>query len=456
MPLQPWHIEKLDEEFTSSKAEHVQTLEDYLRLEDRLFAQLDAKVYSRSEAGPEHQIDRYSAGSAADPRKHSPDWNRSFELAAEQPRGGVLLLHGMSDSPYSLRAIGEALNERGYHVLGIRLPGHGTAPSGLRFISRQDLAAAVRLGMKHLLTKVDGNSVHVIGYSTGAALALEYSLDALEGKVEPVPASLILISPAIGVSAGGGLASFKDSLSNLPGLSRLAYLSIQHEFDPYKYNSFATNAGDVVHGLTQSVARRISDRAQTSPDAVLPPTLLFKSTVDATVSTAAVVDRLLKHLKPDRHELVLFDVNRFAVIASRLLIDDPAPLTDRVMRDETLPFSVTLVTNKNAETREVARKSKAPFSNDVTESRPLELSWPSGVVSLSHLALPIPPDDPLYGRHPPESADTLFLGQMALQGERGLLRIPADWFFRLRHNPFYSYLQERALGWVDDANDPQN
>ena len=31
---------------------------------------------------------------------------RSLELSAEAPAGGVLLLHGMSDSPYSLRAPG--------------------------------------------------------------------------------------------------------------------------------------------------------------------------------------------------------------------------------------------------------------------------------------------------------------------------------------------------------------
>ena len=326
MPLQPWHTERLDEEFTRSKADEVQSFDDYLQLEDRLFDQLDEKIYSQTGTGSEYQIDRYSSGSAADPREQSPDWNRSFELTAEQPRGAVLLLHGMSDSPYSLRALGQAFNERGYHVLGMRLPGHGTAPSGLRFIRRYDMAAAVRVAMKHLNEKVNGKPVHIVGYSNGAALAVEFALDALEGKTQPLPASLTLISPAVGVHPAGAFAGAKNALSNLPGLSGLAFLSIQQEFDPYKYNSFATNAGAVVHDLTRSVARRIADRAGTDPDIALPPVLVFKSTVDATVSTDAVIDRLLKRLRPDRHELVLFDVNRFAVIASRLLIDDPAAI----------------------------------------------------------------------------------------------------------------------------------
>ncbi len=308
------------------------------------------KSTRKQKPGPSIRLDRYSTGSAADPRKNPPDWNRSFELKADNPRGGVLLIHGMSDSPYALRTLGKALNQQGYWIVGIRMPGHGTAPSGLRHISRHDMAAAVRIGMSHLDKKVNGKPVHIIGYSTGAPLALEFALDALEEKSAPVPGSLVLISPAIGIHPIAGLASFKDWLSNIPGLDDMAYTQIQPEFDPYKYNSFATNAADVVHGLTRSVASRVEQRANANPDVVLPPVLVLKSTVDATVTTDAVVDNLLEHLNPHRHELVLFDINRYAV-SYRMLVDDPAPLTDRVMDDDKLPFSVTLVTNEYPDTR---------------------------------------------------------------------------------------------------------
>jgi alpha-beta hydrolase superfamily lysophospholipase len=450
-PLKPWHTEKLNEEFTEDKSDEVQSFDDYLQLEDRLFKQLDDEVYAQTKTGPEYQLERYSTGSAADPRKRPPDWNRSFELKADNPRGGVLLIHGMSDSPYSLRTLGKALNQRGYWVIGMRMPGHGTAPSGLRFISRQDMAAAVRIGMSHLDKKVNGKPVHMVGYSTGAPLAIEFALDALEGKSAPVPGSLILISPAIGIHPSAGLASFKDWLSNIPGLDGLAYTQIQPEFDPYKYNSFATNAADVVHGLTRSVANRVEQRADTNPDVMLPPVLVFKSTVDATVTTDAVVDNLLEHLHPHRHELVLFDINRYAV-SYRMLVDDPAPLTDRVMDDDKLPFTVTLVTNESPDTTNVISKYKNPFSADASHTRQLGLSWPVGVISLSHVALPISPDDPIYGQRPPNSEEFLFLGQLAIQGERGLLTIPSDWMFRLRYNPFYDYLENRMLDWVDNAN----
>ena len=97
-PLQPWHSEKLTEEFTEDKAEQVKSFADYLQLEDRLFKELDEKVYAQTETGPEFRLDRYSAGSAVDPRNQTPDWNHSFELTTDNPGGAILLLHGMSES----------------------------------------------------------------------------------------------------------------------------------------------------------------------------------------------------------------------------------------------------------------------------------------------------------------------------------------------------------------------
>jgi hypothetical protein len=46
----------------------------------------------------------------------------------------------------------------------------------------------------------------------------------------------------------------------------------------------------------------------------------------------------------------------------------------------------------------------------------------------------------------------VFLGHVAIQGERGLFRLSADWLIRLRNNPFYDYLERRAVGWVEGNN----
>ena len=446
--LEPWHSETLKSEFTAKKAQ-ANSFEEYVALEGRLFRELDHAVYGRTPTGSSSELLRYSRGSAADPAGMTPNWNRSFELEAENPRGGILLLHGMSDSPYSLRALGERLNGQGYHVLGLRLPGHGTAPSGLTSLHWHDMRAAMRLSVARIAHRVGDGPIHLVGYSTGAALAVDYALDAESDGALRDPASLVLISPALGVSPAAALARWKLVIGKLPGLGRLEWLQIDPEFDPYKYNSFATNAGDQVHRLTRRVARRMAARDKDA--APFPPTLVFKSTVDATVSTEAVVNRFLNYLSPNRHELVLFDINR-AAIKSPLLVDDPGPQTRRLMEDQTLPFAVTLITNASPDSSQVESRHKPPYSSDVTATSPLERGWPIGVISLSHVALPFPPDDPLYGERPPGNTDSLFLGQLAVRGERGLLKISSDWLLRLRHNPFYDYLEDMALGWIDETS----
>jgi len=184
---------------------------------------------------------------------------------------------------------------------------------------------------------------------------------------------------------------------------------------------------------------------------VLPPVLVFKSTVDATVTTDAVIDNLLDYLEPDHHELVLFDINRHAAVTSKMLIDDPAPFTKRILNTKDKPFSVTLVTNENEQSTQMVSQYFPSFTSEPELIRNLDTAWPPGVISLSHVALPIAPDDPVYGQAHPRREGFIFLGKTAIQGERGLLKISTDWILRLRYNPFYDYLERRTLDWVDKA-----
>ena len=444
--LEIWHTRHLNQEYDAGTRDEVRNFEAYLQLEDRLFKQLEQKIYQDVPTGSGHEIQRYSGGSAADPRQRQPDWNRSFELGTGNTRGGVLLLHGMSDSPYSLRALGQAAAEEGYRVLGLRLPGHGTIPAALTSVKWPDMAAATDLAAAHLRAKLGDAPLHIVGYSNGAALAINYALDV---GPEEQPASLVLISPAIGLSRAAALASWKRAMSYIPGLRRLAWSGLAPEFDPYKYNSFATNAAEQVYLLTQHINRRISDDSAAAR--ALPPTLVFKSAVDATVSIDAVIDRFLMHLAPHRHQLVIFDINRQATITS-LMRNHPGPITQRLLQDEQLPFGLTLVGNNSRESNAVVAVHKPPFSGRPEQVKELGVAWPNAVFSLSHVALPFPPDDPLYGQTAPEDSGQIYLGHIALQGERGVLALSPTMLLRLRYNPFYAHLQEGALNWIEAAN----
>ena len=96
-------------------------------------------------------------------------------------------------------------------------------------------------------------------------------------------------------------------------------------------------------------------------------------------------------------------------------------------------------------TRETAKPALAEQSFDVS----LDLSWPQGLFSLSHVSIPFPPDDPVYGGRAHVGDDeAIVLGSVVIRGERNLLQIPDDFFLRLRYNPFFPYLSQRLTAFL--------
>jgi len=443
----PWHVVQLPD-FTARQAADVQTLDDYLAIERQAFSALQG-VYERADSPDRAAFNRYHAGSRSDPDRWPVNWNRTFRLAPAPgvaPRGAALLLHGLTDSPYSMRSIGEHLAAQGFEVVGLRLPGHGTAPSGLLSFRIEDMRAAVSLAARDLHARVPGQPLYLVGYSNGAALAVDYALAVLDGASLPPPAGLVLISPAIGVSSLAIVGRFKTGLSSVPGFARAAWESIGIEFDPYKYTSFSFHAAGETLRLTRDVARRIERKANGQPLQGFPPVLAFLSTVDSTVRAEAVTDVLLEHLAPGNHELVLFDVNRYAPVQA-LLVNDPGPLTERLRARPQRPFALTVITNATPDTQQVVELRTSAGTNKTTR-RDLALAWPQNVFSLSHVALPFPPDDPLYGYEGVAPSGHVQLGNVAVRGENGVLSVPMWALTRQRSNPFHAYLVERIDGFV--------
>ncbi len=442
--LNVWHLADLDEEFTV--ASKVETFEEYLALEDRLFKQLDELVYAKIPPDQRHAINRYNRGSLTDPEGWSPNWNRSFVLPKEDPKAAVLLLHGMSDAPYSLRNLGQRLNASGAYVLGLRVPGHGTAPSGLVEVTWQDMAAAVRLAMRHLAQHSNGQPLYVVGYSNGGALAVHYTLSTLEDETLPKVERVVLLSPEIGVTPAAAFAVWQARLGHLLGLEKLAWNDILPEYEAFKYGSFAVNAGDVVYRITTEIQKRLTALDKEGKLKAVPSILAFTSVIDATVSTPALVSNLFDRLPAGGHELVLFDLNRIKELQP-LMKWDPAKVVQALQADPDKTYILSVVTNENVNSRKVIVRSKRPGEKQLTDSS-TGLSWPEGIYSLAHVALPFPADDPLYGGHPPEKSQGLHLGELALRGERGALQISASSMLRLRWNPFYPYVEKRVLEFM--------
>jgi len=444
--LGPWHEAWAERETPAGETED---LAHYLADEDAIFHRLEAGVAALPPAERGGAFHRYTAGSRSDPFSAPINWNRTFEWSPGDARGAVLLVHGLSDSPYSLRSIAERFRARGFHVLGLRLPGHGTTPGSLSATGADAWRAAVRTAARHAAGRAAGaGPLIVVGYSMGALLAVDYTLAALAGSGDPPPAALVLVSPAMQVSAVAAAARFQRRLAALPGLSKLAWTNINVEYDPFKYVSFPVRAGEEIYGLTREVDRTLRALAADGRLAAFPPVVAFQSVVDATIVPSGVVDRLFDRLPaPAGCSLVLFDVNRLEASAVFMRLA-PDAFPHALLTAATQAYDLTIVTNRDPSTREVVARRRAP-GGAAWDAVELGLAWPPGVYSMSHVALPFPEDDPIYGAGVDPTGRALELGSRVLRGERQLFAIPMDELMRLRYNPFHAYLVSRLEAFVD-------
>jgi alpha-beta hydrolase superfamily lysophospholipase len=443
--LEPWHTAPLSAEFRADDDEQGDlTLGDYLQREAALFEEFEREVLADVEPLAELLLSRYSVDGSNNPVRFPENWNRTFELTPAEVKGRALLLHGLTDSPFTLREVAQILHDEGYYVLALRLPGHGTAPAGLVSITWRDWLAAVRLGVRHVHEHAGGRGPFlVVGYSNGGGLAVKYAMEAIEDPDLPAPDRLILFSPCIGITRFAALSGWHRILSWIPYFEKSRWLSIEPEIDPYKYNSFPKNAGYQTHLLTKEVQRHFTRIKRAGRAAELPPALTFQSLVDTTVLTEAIVHGLYNGLEGDGNELVLFDINRVALFRY-LFTSDQRELLEALEGNRQLPYTLSVITNVSDEALEVLERKTEPRA-DAPRLTPLGLAWPRNVYSLSHIALPFSPGNWLYGLEKPLEIDYgINLGSVDPRGERNLLRLSANQFLRLRYNPFFEYVEQRV------------
>jgi len=219
-------------------------------------------------------------------------------------------------------------------------------------------------------------------------------------------------------------------------------MDIQPEYNPFKYNSFPAFAGQQTTEITREIQDEIVREANLGRIKALPPILAFVSLVDSTVETWSTIDALFGKLQDNGSALVLYDVNRSAA-ALGLLEHGFDDRLAALLRSPDRKYRLSLVTNARAGAPEVVVKDLPAGSTKATDAFP-GLAWPPQIFSLSHLAVPFRPDDPLYGIAPDMATDYgIRLGLLAPRGERGVLTVPIDQLMRLNCNPFFPYQESR-------------
>ncbi len=93
------------------------------------------------------------------------------DILIERGEAGVILLHGFTGSPLSLREFANILAEKDYTVYCPLLPGHGTTPEDLNKVKWVDWVNAVEEAIKKM-RELEISNLFIGGISLGGTLTL--------------------------------------------------------------------------------------------------------------------------------------------------------------------------------------------------------------------------------------------------------------------------------------------
>ncbi len=250
----------------------------------------------------------------------------AFDFPGKGPDGrtGVLLVHGFTGTPMSMRPWGEHLAEAGFAVRCPLLPGHGTRWQDCNLSTHDQWTTAV--GQEFDALAADCDRVFVAGLSMGGALATRFA----EERPDDL-AGLLLVNPSL----------FTERLDAklLPMISRLT-------------GSWAPIASDIKKpGVTELAYPKLPTRAMmqlrqlwaaTRADLarVTAPVIVFHSRVDHVVEPANSTVLLAGVSSTDTTEVVLENSYHVATLdndAPRIFARSAEWIREHVTATETPP-----------------------------------------------------------------------------------------------------------------------
>ncbi|OPX54297.1 Esterase/lipase [Oceanospirillum multiglobuliferum] len=182
---------------------------------------------------------------------HEVQINSPFELIPNKPNGkAALLIHGLSDSPFSFVDVAQHLVEQGFLVRTVLLSGHGSKAEDLMLPELADWRALV----KHhtALLSQSHDQVWLGGYSTGANLAT------IEASENPKVSGLLLFSPAF--EPQNPFVPLSPFLRHL-----MTWADQDQEDNIAKYESLPMQAVAVYQQSAQLARERLATQALTVP-----------------------------------------------------------------------------------------------------------------------------------------------------------------------------------------------
>lgn len=185
-------------------------------------------------------------------------------------RVGVLLSHGFTGQPASMKPWAEALAEKGYAVEVPRLPGHGTTWQELNTKRWADWYAELRAAHQRLAARTD--VVVAAGLSMGGALVLRLAAD------EPSIAGVVVVNPAVATKRLDVklLPVLKHVVPSFPGIAN------DIKKPGVEEHGYTRTPLRAVHSMMQAWGPLVADLPK-----VRVPVLYLRSTVDHVVDESS-------------------------------------------------------------------------------------------------------------------------------------------------------------------------
>lgn len=205
----------------------------------------------------------------------------------EGQRNAIVLVHGLTDSPYFMRDIGEYFcTELGFDIYMPLLQAHGLKePQSMKDVSVVQWKKDVRFALQ--AAQASGGQVSIGGLSAGGALSVEAALS----DPETITGGVFLFAAALGLATQGGNIGevlLRSLCAKLFDRSDLPLVDNSPSGNPYRYAQMDLGGAGELSKLIQELDALIADRA------IIQPLFAAHSEADVAADMANVEDLVKK------------------------------------------------------------------------------------------------------------------------------------------------------------------
>ena len=288
----------------ANEVEPLQRVEDLLKSVARMTEEeVDGEIRGRIKENMAVEFSRDYGRYYIEGESKRQRVGRPIILEHNQPRAGVLLVHGYMAAPREMEEFARFLHDKGYMVVAPRLAGHGTAPEDLARTRHEDWMDSVEdayLFLRHSCEK------RIIGgFSTGAGLALE-----LATRVSDYEAAFAIAPP---MQLKDMATSFVPAINVWNSIIKKVNLaSMAKDFvENRPENPHINYLRNPIPGILQ--LEQLMDRLEDRLDRVKKPVLVAQSRRDPVVNPKGT-RKLFDRIGSEHKEFYLFDLPRHGIL----------------------------------------------------------------------------------------------------------------------------------------------